>query len=293
MLYDKKKMKKKTGSGSGEGKKSSRGMNILLRVLTVLLLGVFAFSGYKLVTALRSYKESEDSYTDLEQYVSVDVELPPEEDPQPSGDTQPQDEPKKPYVSPYKYLQDIGADFDALSAINDDVVAWITISGTKLNYPVVQGDDNSYYLRHLFQGGYNVGGCVFLDVRNDGDFSDRHSILYGHRMDDGSMFTCIQNYKKQSYYDQHPYGLLLTPDGNYVIEFFSGYVTSTSDNAWSTSLKDNEKYQEWLDSLIEKSDFTANFTPTVKDRVITLSTCSKALDNGRYVLHGVIRQKAG
>ncbi len=281
MVY-KAETKKKSGSKAGD---------ILVKVLIVIFAGVFVFSGYKIVTAMTSYNESKESYSDLEQYVAVDIKIPDEPvEPEPGQQQEPE---KKERVSPYKYLQEIGADFDKLGEINPDVVSWITISGTKLNYPVVQGEDNEYYLRHLFQGGYNTGGCVFLDIRNKPDFTSRHSILYGHRMDDGSMFTCIQNYKKQSYYDSHPYGLLLTPDGNYVVEFFAGYVTSVNGDAWKANFSSDESFEEWIAAQIEKSDFTASFTPTSSDRVLTLSTCSKTFNNARYVLHGVIRDREG
>ena len=80
-------------------------------------------------------------------------------------------------------------DFAALREINPDIVAWIYIEGTKVNYPIVQGEDNSYYLKHLFSGEWNGSGCIFLDFRNDASFADRHSIIYGHHMKNGTMFT--------------------------------------------------------------------------------------------------------
>mgnify|MGYP000782800669 FL=1 len=94
-------------------------------------------------------------------------------------------------------------DFSVLREINPDIVAWIYIEGTKINYPIVQGGDNSYYLKHLFSGEWNGSGCIFLDFRNDVSFADRHSIIYGHHMKNGTMFTDIDKYKKQEFFDEH------------------------------------------------------------------------------------------
>ena len=88
------------------------------------------------------------------------------------------------------------------------------IEGTKINYPIVQGEENSYYLKHLFSGEWNGSGCIFLDFRNDASFADRHSIIYGHHMKNGTMFTDLDKYKKQEFFDEHPIALLITPDKN-------------------------------------------------------------------------------
>ena len=96
-----------------------------------------------------------------------------------------------------------------LKEINEDCVAWIYIEDTAINYPVVQGSDNSFYLKHLIDGKWNSAGCIFLDFRVDSNISDRHSIIYGHHMKDGTMFSGLTKYKKQDYYEAHPEGLLI------------------------------------------------------------------------------------
>jgi len=261
-------------------------------IVTLILVLLFALN--EVVLANRSYKQSKESYRDLEQYVSENTQETE------SGEADPAEEQTVAPISGeeykidlYRKLQDIGADFEALRKINSDVVGWVCVQGTKINYPVVQTDDNSYYLRHLFTGEYNVSGCVFLDCNSSSSFSSRRSILYGHRMDDGTMFTAIQNYKKQSYYDSHPYGLIYTPGGNYVIEFFAGYVASESDDAWDMSFYSDAAFGEWIEEQISRSDFDAGFVPGTGDKIITLSTCSHAFQNARYVLHGVLKNKAG
>ena len=133
--------------------------------------------------------------------------------------------------------------FAALKSINSECVAWIRIDGTEIDYPVVQGNDNSFYLKHLFGGEWNGAGCIFLDLRVEPDLSDRHSVLYGHHMKNGTMFSDITNYKDQTYYESHATGMILTPTENYRIEFFAGYVTGANDEtAWKVTFATEDEY---------------------------------------------------
>lgn len=101
--------------------------------------------------------------------------------------------------------------FDELLKTNGDVIAWIYGANTHINYPVVQGSDNDYYLRHLLDGTWNDNGSIFMDCANSADFSDQNSLIYGHNMTSGAMFSNLVKYKQQAYYDQHPYLYMLTP----------------------------------------------------------------------------------
>ena len=153
----------------------------------------------------------------------------------------------------------------------------------------MQGRDNQYYLKHLFSGEWNGSGCIFLDSRNRLDFSDRHSIIYGHHMKNGTMFSGLTEYKKQEYYNKHPIALLLTPDKNYEIEIFGGYVSSVQDKAWEVAFPSDSDFTEWLDKARERSCFTSEITPAVTDQILTFSTCSYEFNNARFVLLGVLR----
>ncbi len=275
-------------------RKPQRSKKILLDAAAVTLSAVLLFSVVNLIRTSRDRAKGIETYEELRQVVvtgSVDVENTQEAGELAEGgsDHSMEQQASEENIDRYRKVQTIGADFGALNDINSDVVAWISIPGTKLDYPVTQCSDNSYYLDHLFTGESNVCGCVFLDCRNSGDFSSRHSVIYGHRMNDGTMFSCVQNYKAQSYYEGHPTATLCTPSGNYTIEFFSGYVTEASGEPWKLNFSSDEDYSEWIDSILEKSDFEAGVTPSGSDRVITFSTCSHAFENARYVLHGIIR----
>lgn len=176
--------------------------------------------------------------------------------------------------------------FKALQAVNPDVIGWIYSPNTTINYPVVQGDDNAYYLKHLADRTENRNGCPFLDVQNRPDFTDDNSIIYGHHMQNGTMFAGISWYEDQSYYDEHPVMYFMTPSAAYWIELFSGYITTMDSSAYMQNFGSTREHTEWLKEVSGRSDFRANLEISAYDRVITLSTCAYRFENARYVLHG-------
>lgn len=116
---------------------------------------------------------------------------------------------------------------------------------------MAQGEDNSYYLKHLYDGTANKVGCLFIDYENAEDFSDNNTIIYGHNMRDGSMFSTLVEYKAQAYYDEHPEMYLVTPEGGYVVEVFSAFVASPEESGsetspWALEWKDSGAYTTWL-----------------------------------------------
>ena len=259
----------------------------IFRVLFLLCLAVFVFSGVQVYRILNEYNEADEHYTALEQYVTVSrpAPVPSTTEPTHTTETAPETE-EVPEVST---APTVTVDFEALSQINPDTVAWLIIEGTPINYPVVQGSDNEYYLKRQFDGRYNTAGCLFLDAGNDSALQDRNSVIYGHYMNSGAMFSALSGYKTQAFYDDHPTALLITPEATYTVRFFSGYVSDTASAAWSLEFADGE-YSRWLDSLTRKSRFIPEVFPTAQDRVLTLSTCSYEFENARFVLHGVLEE---
>lgn len=178
------------------------------------------------------------------------------------------------------------ADFSALANINPDVVAWLTSGGTEIDYPVVLGTDNEYYLRHLFTGERNKLGAIFMDYRNGEDFSDKNTILYGHNMKDGSMFSSLTKYKDQRYYDRFPTMVLDTPGDDFKIELFAGIVVDGKQESVRFNFKDAQDFQKYIDSLKKASSFASDTVVNADDRIITLCTCSYEFNNARYALFG-------
>lgn len=248
--------------------------------ILVLLFGCgIAFSAYQIYKIFHEYEAGQSVYEDLSEY----VELPDKPD---APDIPTVAQPESGETAEVIVWPQI--DFEALSQINSDIVGWIYLEGSEINYPIAQSEDNSYYLKHLFDKSSNSSGCIFLDCRNAADFTDRHSIIYGHHMKNGTMFSGLDSYKSQAYYDEHPQILLMTPEQNYVIEIFAGYVASVQDDAWQTEFGAGADFGDWLNRAIERSCFTSNMTPAATDRIITLSTCSYEFNNARFVLLGRI-----
>ena len=180
-------------------------------------------------------------------------------------------------------------DFAALQKRNPDTVGWIFCTGTAIDYPIVQGPDNEYYLARLFTGTSNAAGSIFLDYRNSPDFTDRHSILYGHNMKNGSMFASLTSYRDPEYFREHPQFLLCTPEKTYSVKIFSGYSAGVEDEAWRISFDSEEEFADWAAQEKEKSCFESDITPSGTDRIVTLSTCSYEFEEARFVVHGILR----
>ena len=155
----------------------------------------------------------------------------------------------------------------------------------------MQGEDNSYYLKHLFDKNYSSSGCIFLDCNNSLDFSDCNNVIYGHHMKNGTMFSSLTEYKNQEYYDAHSQAMLVTPTRNYIINIFAGYVASANDNAWQNSFGSDEEFIEWIADIQEHSCFASDVKPASADKIITFSTCSYEFDNARFVLYGVMNEQ--
>ena len=181
-------------------------------------------------------------------------------------------------------------DFDALRETGPDIIGWLTLPDTAINYPVTQKEDNEYYLHHLYDGTYNKVGCLFADYENQEDFSDRNTIIYGHNMRDGSMFATLNEYDEQSYYDGHPQMYLVTPGGGYIVEIFTAFVArpgeSGSDTSpWRLSFKDDGAYTTWLSEMAGRSVIETDVTVTSSDKVLTLSTCTPG-GKSRFIVIG-------
>ncbi len=179
----------------------------------------------------------------------------------------------------------IEVDFDVLLEKNKDIIGWLYSEDTPINLPVVQSNDNDYYLRRLIDGTWNNSGTLFADYRNDGTFADNNTIIYGHNMKNKEMFGTLSNYKEQSYFEEHPIMWLLTPDGDYKIELVAGYVTPTTSDVYSFEQSEEDVFAT-VQQSIERSTFHTEVEINHGERFLTLSTCSYEYDNARYVLIG-------
>ena len=181
-----------------------------------------------------------------------------------------------------------GKSFEELQIINPDVIAWLSVYGTNIDYPVTQGADNIKYINTDAEGNYSLSGAIFLDYRNRRDFRDFNSILYGHHMEKNAMFGEIGGFVDRNKFDSHLYGNLYYENKDYGIEFFAFIQTDAYDSSTFKPNIKQENRQEYLDDLLAKALHQRDINVSASDRLILLSTCSLDSTNGRDILVGRI-----
>ncbi len=251
--------------------KIKKGLYILL---IFVLSGTILFSGYKVISILSEYKKGENSYGDITNKYTQNIEI---------SEILQEEQPKAEKAP-------ISVDFEALLEECADVIGWIYCPDTPINYPIVQAKDNDYYLRRLLDGTWNMAGSIFMDYRNAPDFTDFNTVIYGHNMKNNSMFTSLGNYKNQEYYEEHPVIYLLTPNKDYKLELIGGYFVNVDE----TDVYSIPAAEEEMDALIEKAKQNSTFESKAAinggDRIVTLSTCTDNFDDTRYVVIGVLQE---
>ncbi len=181
---------------------------------------------------------------------------------------------------------------DSAQSLNNaypDAIGWLYIPDTPINYPIMQSDDNDYYLSHAYDGSYLKAGSIFLDYRCENRFMNPVNIVYGHNMKNGSMFAGVPKFADPAYFDSHRYGWLSTSETVYRIDFFSCARADWHDELYdgSTSI------DEWLSHLLDISVVTENEDFSANDRFISLSTCSYEFQNARTILTGKLVETIG
>ncbi|MBQ6419544.1 MAG: class B sortase [Clostridia bacterium] len=191
-------------------------------------------------------------------------------------------------TSVLKYKPDL-TNPEVLREISEDSIAWITVDGTRIDYPVMQGRDNKEYLNKDPFGKYSLSGSIFLDARNSGDFSDCYSVLYGHHMDYGAMFGALDEFKNKEYFDNHRTGQLITVGGKkYDIRFFAAALVLATD---PLVFHPTDATVEAL--LAQLSGSAMIYEPPESKaglQLIALSTCQDADTIDRMVVFGVMKE---
>lgn len=269
----------------------SRG-NALLWILMIGLVAVFCFGGWKLWSIRQEYRTGTDAYASLAQTAIVPAEPSRTEPEKPVAPTKPEpaDMPEEPEPLPeepevFAHTVSFQVDFAPLLEINGDTVAWIRSDTGEIDYPVVQGADNDYYLNHLFDGTVNKNGTIFVDARNTPGFEDSNTIIYGHNMLNGAIFATLPQYSTAGYYEAHPTLELVTPDRGYILEVFSGYTVSSSADVYRMTFSSGIDYADYLVEIRQRSEFESPVEMAVTDKMVTLSTCVYQFSGARYVLH--------
>ena len=253
------------------------------RVLLAGLALVFLVSGGMMLRQLGDYQKGEETYGSAESLAGLpDLSALSWPEDTGSGSAAGED-PAVPYVDPYADAL-ATMDFAALREVNPDILGWILIPNTRVSYPFLQGTDNDYYLRRTWRKGSSAVGAIFVEAGNSGDLTDFNTIIYGHNMNNGSMFGSLKKYKSQDYFRQHPYIYLTTDAGSARYEIFAAYEAATDSETYRLGFGSESAKQAFLDDCAGRSVIDTGVTPQVWDRIITLSTCTGRGHETRWVV---------
>lgn len=275
----------------------------ILRVIAFVLFGIAIYSGYKFFNEIKPYIEGEQTYQSVaNQFAVTDtttagdeaappqiVTLSPEQIAAgvPTPTLIPTPSPEQLDLRRLNRL--IRVDFPGLRSVNEENVGWIFSEGTNINYPLMMGADNYYYLRHLFDRTENKLGSIFVDSRNKPGFVDDTTVIYGHNMSDKSMFATLENYKKQEYFDQHPSIYILTPEKTLRVDLFAGYLAKPADiTSLNFTFDSIAAKHTFVEDAKKRSTFVSPVTVGDEDQLVSFVTCAYDFYDARYILQGKV-----
>ena len=223
-------------------RKKHSGIQILRVIGIVVCLAVFLFALYNVISIIQNYREIDRTYDEAAGKFT-DISAQPTEESEDGGVPE--------------------VDFDALLAVNGDVIGWIYIEDTDISYPVLCGRDNQQYLFQSYERKYLTAGSIYIDYRCSRDFTDSRTVIYGHNMHNGSMFGKLDKFTKESYMKKHPYVYILLPDGDTLkYEVKKAYKADIEGEVYklpSGEAKDLEDSKIYLSTCTEDSSETQRF----------------------------------
>ncbi|MGN1168451.1 MAG: class B sortase [Lachnospiraceae bacterium] len=241
-------------------------------MILIIAITVFCVSAFQLLKIGKGYLDGRNEYEKIREAVTVE------------NDSDDKDNDKSGFE----------IDFDRLLEINPDTVGWIRFDPepSEISYPIVQGKDNETYLHKTFSDNENTMGAIFLNVDNNDDFSDKNSIIYGHRMKDGSMFKHLQDYDNKEFWKKNPYFYIYTTDGKKLTyHIYSVGVVEDLSDTYLTQFPSEKGFKEFLNMTIETAVYHTGVKVGENDRIVTLSTCTAASDEHRFVVRGVLESE--
>ena len=252
------------------------------KLLMVISLSVFLYSAFQITTYFYDSYKTKAAYDKIrkeyEDQLNKETDKPSQ--PTSSPGTEPGSTPGNKSEEPVilnRYLP--------LLEINEDVVGWVSVAGTVIDYPVVQAEDNDFYLRRNIHGEKANAGTIFMDYRSDALAKEKHVILYGHHMRNGTMFKDLVKYNDETFFLEHGTVNFDTLYEEAEWEVFSVYVTNPNFNYRQTHFSTEEEYLKFIDMIADKSIYQKEMVFTPEDQILTLSTCTYVYDDARFVVH--------
>ncbi len=223
-------------------------MKILRNITNIVLISIIAICGFKIYEKFAEYKKADKSY----EQIRIEKE----------------------------------ENEENLYEKYEDYRGWINIKNTNINYPIVQGKDNAFYLDKDINKNYTSSGSIFMNYLNNG-FNDENTVLFGHHMRNKTMFAQLKKYKEKEFFYGDNDIEIEVEDGKILkYKVFSAYITDASDNYTQTNFDSNDEYNKFLEKIKNKSIYKSDIDVNENDKIITLSTCSYEFDDARMVVHG-------
>lgn len=252
--------------------KKKKKSDVLLTIALIVAIAVFCYAAFNLYHIYTEYKKGTDEYNQIEEMAVTERDSDSAEVAGPNAQLKPP----------------IEVDFDKLKSVNEDVVGWIYVDALPdISYPIVKGKDNQTYLHQTYEKNYNFAGTIFVDYENSGDFSDCNTLVYGHNMKNGSMFGHLKKFREDDkLYKQDKYFWILTPERNYRYEIITAYTTGVNSDTYTLFKGPGEEFEKYLETIKGYSEIQTDDTDlTIKDRIVTLSTCT-GNESTRFVVQG-------
>lgn len=241
----------------------------LTLVVLILALGFFAIGAGLFYNDFHMRERTEQEYKSL-------AKLAAEKPSQESVENNPGSEESHTYVSPI--------DFNKLRQVNPDIVGWIKIEGTNIDYPIVQTTNNETYLNTDIEGHKSAEGAIFLDYESEPDFSGRHNIIYGHHMKNGTMFKDLIRYKDQDFFEKHQNIIIYTPEKEFHLRPVTALYTDASALRRKTGFETEESFQAYVKEMTKGGAFYQNPEEPI-ERLWSFVTCSYEFEDARTILY--------
>ena len=187
-----------------------------------------------------------------------------------------EEDPWEPYVN----FDDLNERFQGITA------AWLYMENSVIDYPVMQAVNNSYFLSRLPDGTNHRNGSLFMDYRNNPQFLDKNILIYGHNMRSGDMFGILNNYRNQEFYEQHPVMFLFTPEKDYALVLFAGYILDSAVEVPPIRFSDENAFLSHIANIKRRSVFRSDVEVAADDRIVSLCTCNYNFVNARMIVVG-------
>lgn len=254
------------------------------KILMLALIIIFIFSTTMFVLQLIDDKRSEDIYNDALNIAlgNAEAEEIIPEAPETIWIPEPIEDDR--YANKMEKIN-----LDALREHNEEVIGWIRIPGTKMDYPIMQTDNNEYYLSHAWNNVNSSTGAIFMECRSNPDFKDYNTIVYGHNMRSGAMFAVLRLYTSERNLKKWPNIYIRTDEGVFRYEIFSSFYAPLDSPVYGLSFNQTETKEKLLKYSKENSEIESEIEPALTDRILTLSTCTNTDDNLRWIVQARLK----